>query len=124
MEEDSPTYLARFDSDSFRIGVDNLCTRTLSGNKDHFEDLKLYKGQKVKGIAGGLEIADEGMFVFRIQSDDGQIDTIKIPRSFYMPGLKLPLLSPQHWAETAKDDMPIKFGTKIEADEEGCTLLW
>ena len=28
--QDSPTYLARFDTDSFRIGVDTLCTRTLS----------------------------------------------------------------------------------------------
>ena len=34
------------------------------------------------------------------------------------------MLSPQHWAETAGDNAPIKFGTKIEADEEGCTLLW
>ena len=122
--EDLPTYLARFDTDSFRIGVDTLCTRTLSGNKDHFEDLQLYRGQKVTGISGGLEIAGQGTFVFRIQSDDGIVDTIKIPHSLYVPGIELPLLSPQHWAETAKDNAPIKFGTKIEADEEGCTLLW
>ena len=31
-ELDSPNYLACFDTDSFRIGVDTLCTRTLSGN--------------------------------------------------------------------------------------------
>jgi len=123
IEEDSPTYLARFDSDFFRIGVDTLCTRTLSGNKNHFENLKLYKGQRVTGIAGGLEIAGEGTLVFRFQSNDGQIDTIKIPCSFYVPRLKLPLLSPKHWAETAKDISPIKFRTKIEADEKGCTLL-
>ena len=42
-EQDSPTYLARFITDSFRIGVDTLCTRTQSGNKEHFEDLHLYK---------------------------------------------------------------------------------
>ena len=52
-EEDSPTYLARFNTDSFCIGVDTLCTRTLSGNKEHFEDLQLYKGKEVTGISGG-----------------------------------------------------------------------
>ncbi len=123
-EQDSPTYLAHFDIDSFRIGVDTLCTRTLSGNKEHFEDLHLYKGKEVTGISGGLEIVGEGTFVFNIQSDDGIVDTIKIPRSLYVPGIKLPLLSPQHWAETAGDNSPVKFGTKIEVDEEGCILLW
>ena len=108
-EQDSPTYLARFDTDSFCIGVDTLCTCTLSGNKEHFEDLQLYKGKEVTGISGGLEIAGEGTFVFNIQSNDGIIDTIKIPRSLYVPGIKLLLLSPQHWAETARDNSPVKF---------------
>ena len=51
---------------------------------------------------GGLQIAGEGTFVFNIQSDDGVINTIKILQSLYVPGIKLPLLSPQHWAETAR----------------------
>ena len=84
-EQDSPTYLARFDTDSFRISVDTLCTCTVSGNKDHFGDLQLNKGEEVMGICvGGLQIAGEGTFVFNIQSDDGVIDTIKIPWSLYM----------------------------------------
>ncbi len=49
-EQDSPTYLARFDPDSFCIGVDTLCTHTLSGNKEHFKDLHLYKGKEVTWI--------------------------------------------------------------------------
>jgi hypothetical protein len=52
---DLPTYLARFDTDSFKI-EDTLCSRTMSGNKDHFEDMKPYNGNNVKGIAGGLKI--------------------------------------------------------------------
>ncbi len=58
-----------------------------------------------------------------MSSNDGIIDTIKIPRGLYVAGIKLPLLSPQHWAETARDNSPMKFGTKIEEDEEGFTLL-
>ena len=123
IEEDSPTYLTQFDSNSFRIGVDTLFTHMLSGSNNHFEKQKFYKGQSVKGILGGLEIAGECTFIFRIQSDDRQINTIKIPQSFYVPGLKLPILSPKHWAQTVKDNSPIKFGTKLEADEEGCTVL-
>ncbi len=67
-EQDSPTYLALFDIDSFRIGVDTLCTRTLSGNKEHFEDLHLYKGKEVTGISGGLEIAGEGTGILYLWS--------------------------------------------------------
>ncbi len=52
-EQDSPTYLARFHTDSFRIGVDTLCTRTLSGNKEHVEDLHLYKGKRSQEYQGG-----------------------------------------------------------------------
>ena len=59
----------------------------------------------------------------QIQGNDGQIDTIQIPQSFYVSRLKLPLLSPPHWAEISKDNSPIKYGVKIEADEEGSTLL-
>ena len=68
-----------------------------SGNKDHFKDLQLHEGpQKVTGISGELEIASAGTFVFRIQSDDGLVDTVKIPHSHYVPDLKFPLMSPQH----------------------------
>ena len=109
-------YLAFFDSDSFCIDIDTLCTWTLSGNKNHFQDLQLYNWKRVTCIAGRLEIAGEGMFVFQIEDNNCQIDTIKI--------LKLPLLFPQHWAERVKDNHPIKYEMKIEADEDGCTLLW
>ena len=124
VDEDSTTYLACFDSDSFHIGIDKLCTGTLSDKKSYFQDLRLYNGKSVTGIAEGLEIAGEGTFVSLIEDDDGQSNAINIPCSFYVIGVKLPLLSPQHWAETAKDKNPIKYGTKIKADDDGCTLLW
>ena len=73
------------------------------------------------GISGGLEITSERTFVFRIEDDMDQVDTIRIP---CMPGLKLPLLSLQHWAETAKNNYPIKYGVKIKAYKDGCTLMW
>ena len=53
LNQDSP-YLARYDTDSFRISKDTLCTDNLSGNEDHFKDLQLYKGKNVTGISGGF----------------------------------------------------------------------
>ena len=73
MDRDSPTYLAHFDSDSFHIGIDTICTQTLSGNKNHFQDLRLYNGKSVTGIPGGLEITGEGTFVFQIEDDDAEL---------------------------------------------------
>ena len=48
---------ARFDSDSFKIGIDNHASRTMSPNKDHFEDQNHTRDQ-------GLEIETKGTFVF------------------------------------------------------------
>ena len=41
-----------------------------------------------------------------------------------MTDLKLPLLSPQHLTDTARDNHPIKNRTNTKADEDECTLLW
>ena len=60
-------------------------------------DLKPYTGNNVKGYAGGLKIEATGIFVFfAIQDASGVNDIIMIPNSLYVPGLELPLLSPQH----------------------------
>ena len=82
----------------------------------HFHDLQLYNGKNMTGIAGGLEIAGEGTFISQIEGSNGQVDSIKIPCTFYVPSMKQPLLFPQHWEKTAKDNHPIEYGTKNEAD--------
>ena len=128
-----PTHLARFDSDSSRIGIDTLCSRSMSGSKEHFQNLKLFRSNSiVDGIKDGLEIAGAGTFVFSIQDDLGQKDTIHIPDSLYVPGLKMPLLSPQHWAQTAvaasstatKHSPEDKRGTRIVNLADCCEMYW
>jgi hypothetical protein len=97
----------------------------MSGNiKDQFEDcLKPYTGNNIKGIVGGLKIEATGTFIFAIQDDSGVKDVIRIPNSLYVPGLDLPLLSPQHWAQEAKDNFPVKHGKNVLTDEDGCTIV-
>lgn len=76
-------------------------------SKDYFEDLVLDDHKRrVDGIEGGLEILGRGTFRFDIEDDDGEVHTIRIPNSVYVPGLRYCLLSPQHWAQMANNHHP------------------
>jgi hypothetical protein len=92
----------------------------LSPNKDHFEDLTLYNTTTtVGGIGSGLSIKGVGTFVFKIEDDNGGVHRIKIPNSLYAPGLKTLLLSPQHWAQEARDHHPKPEGTLFFQHQQG-----
>ena len=92
-----------FDSDSFRIGVDNHASFSMANSPHLFQDLRLIEqGTQVHGIGTGLQVKGTGTFVMRINDDDGKTHVIKIPNSLYLPNLKGCLLSPQHWAQEAK----------------------
>jgi hypothetical protein len=95
--------LLTFDSDSFQIGVDNHASFCMADSPHLFEDLQLIdQGKQVDGIGAGLVIKGTGTFVMRIEDDDRETHTIKIPNSLYLPSLRVCLLSPQHWAQEAK----------------------
>jgi hypothetical protein len=121
--EANPPVRARFDTDSFRIGVDTLASCTMSGNKECFENLMLISnGPVVDGFAGNkAKIAGKGTFCFKIEDSKGRLHTIKLPNSAYIPGMKLTLLCPQHWAASTGDD---EDGTYIKMGKNGCWLVW
>ena len=115
----------RFDTDSFKIGVDNHASRCMTNDIRHFERFKPLKTNAiVGGIQGGLAIRGEGTFVFNIEDDEGKTHTIRIPNSLYVPELPMSLLSPQHWAQEANDNTPIQHGTRMENFADGCKLIW
>ena len=116
----------RFDTDSFKIGVDNHASRCMSNNLAHFVDFRPTHGNgaMVGGIQGGLSIRGEGTLVFNVEDDDGRVHTIRIPHSLYLPELPMCLLSPQHWAQEADDNVPIPRGTRMENFADGCRLIW
>jgi hypothetical protein len=119
--EANPPVRARFDTDSFRIGVDTLASCTMSGNRDCFENLMLISnGPVVDGFAGNkAKIAGKGTFCFKIEDSKGRLHTIKLPNSAYIPGMKLTLLCPQHWAASTGDS---EDGTYIKMGKNGCWL--
>jgi len=99
---DSPT-VCRFDTDSFKIGVDTFASKCMVNNPSLLDNLTLTpRTQSVEGISAGLDIAGHGTFVFDIEDDNGSIHTIRITDSLYVPDLKFCLLAPQHWAQEAR----------------------
>jgi hypothetical protein len=119
----SASPLVRFDSDSYPIGVDSHTSKCMANKPHLFEDLRLNKDKgKFNRISNGLEIEGEGTFKFNITNDDGKTHTIKIPNSLYVPKMRRCLLSPQHWAQEARDEqtwMEIKRQWPYE-----CVLNW
>ena len=120
----TPTNLpVRFDSDSFLIGVNSHALRCMVNDTHLFKDLRLSKNNRqVSGIAEGLAIKGEGTFKFDITNDDGQRHTIRIKNSLYVPKMRRCVLSPQHWAQEAKDgETWMEFKIEFPYD---CILNW
>ena len=84
----------RFDTDSFRLGIDSFASACMSSNKDHFTSYEEESGQDFKGIARGLRIAGRGTLSFRIDDDEGRTHKISIPNSVHIPELPMVLISP------------------------------
>jgi hypothetical protein len=96
------------------------------GNNRHLvENLVLVcTAQKVGGISKGLTIQGKGTLVLTINDDTGKPHRVHIPKSLYLPGLRMCLLSPQHWAQEARDNYPLPNGTRMENNANNCVLFW
>ena len=113
-----------FDTDSFEIGVDTQCSRTMSGDKQHFNNLRESSPEyqhPIDGIGGNLAVQGIGTFIFNVQDDAGCISTIKLPNSLYVPGIKMLLLCPQHWYQSTNDHVSKPEGTFIMNYDKACT---
>ena len=89
----------RFDSDSFRIGVDNQSSYSISNNLDDFITPPLPMKAKLLGINGVSPIMGRGTVRWHIDDDDGLTHPITLPNTLYVPSSPMCLLSPQHWAQ-------------------------
>jgi hypothetical protein len=118
------TAMIRFDLDSFLIGVDCHASRCMANAPHLFEDLKSTKMGEAEGIKQRLDIRGIGTFKFKIEDNNGKTHKIKVPNTLYLPDLRRCLLSPQHWAQEARDNYPLPRGTRMESNEEYCILIW
>jgi hypothetical protein len=114
----------QFDSDSYPIGVDCHASCCMANSPHLFEDITLTKMGEVEGIKQGLDIRGVGTFKFKIDDYNGKTHEIKVPNTLYVPDLRRCLLSPQHWAQEARDNHQLPRGTQMENDDKNCVLLW
>ena len=89
---------ARFDTNSFTLGLDGHSSRCMSPHRSQFTNLQPWNGPNIKGIGTapieGIGTIDKWSFA----CDKGQTHTFKIENCLYVPSLHKAILSPQHFA--------------------------
>ena len=105
--------------------VDGHASYCMTNRKDQFDgDLKLvYGDHQVDRIGSGIAIKGIGTFKFNLEDNNGQVYTIRVPHSLYVPSLKRVLLYSHHWAHEAKDSVPTPRGTWM-ATYYNCIILY
>ena len=114
-----------FDTDSFKIGIDNRCSACMSHVRSDFVgELKLIN-RKVKGFGGSLiSNVSVGTIQWRVEDDSGRVSTFTIPNSYYVPEGGVRLLSPQHLAQQLNDNRPTPRGTWCATYGDEVVLYW
>ena len=114
-----------FDSDSYPIKVDNCASKSISPFLDDFigpvEDVHRVR---VKGIGGSVSGIKRGTLKWHIEDDQGKVHTLLLPGSYFVPGSPSRLLSPQHWAQIAKDNKPKPRGTWCATYDDTIVIQW
>ena len=114
-----------FDTDSRKVLIDNCATASITNDINDCCTKPVKIKRRVKGVAGTFHPdIYETTIRWDIEDDDGKIHTITLPRSFYIPSTPTRLLSPQHWAQTAKDNKPVPRGTRCTTYGNSIELVW
>ena len=128
MTSAAPTLSAHqsyFDSDSFPIKIDNCATKSISPSIDDFiGPLEDVHNVRVKGIGGTVTGVKRGTIRWYIEDDLGKVHTLLLPNSYHIPSSPSRLLSPQHWAQVAKDNAPKPRGTWCATYDDEIVLHW
>jgi hypothetical protein len=111
IHEGKSNYNTPFDTDSALLRIDYCATACMSPIKSDFITPLIPIKKKVRGIGGTLKGIMTATMKISIEDDNGVPHDIIAPGSFYVPNCPSRLLSPQHWAQNAKDNYPKWHGT-------------
>jgi hypothetical protein len=115
----------RFDTDSRKIFVDNCATASITNDINDCVTAPVPVRRGIKGIGGTFQTSIyETTIHWTIEDDDGRAYSIDLPKSYYIPKAPQRLLSPQHWAFTAKDNFPRPRGTRCVTYDTAIELQW
>ena len=124
-EQSHQLRLARFDSDSDWVGIDNRTSACISDRESDFKPGTLRpSGRVIKGFGGQLfHNVMVGTLVWRIEDNTGRTHVFTIPGSFYVPEGKVRLFCPQHFAQTRTGPSG-KEGTRLITTADTQVLEW
>jgi len=111
------------------MGVDSRCSVCISGYIEDFREPPTPTNKVIKGFNGSRTYnVMQGTANYQWEDDEGQVHTFDIPGSIYVPGSKVRLLSPQHWAKhvkrQAKRTGHQSYIARESIDDEQCILTW
>jgi hypothetical protein len=110
-----------FDSDLVPIRIDNS-----GATKSVWRDKSQFVGPLTQCRAkfNGMDILCQGTLRLRIDDDNGVSHTKDINGVYFMPELSCNILSPQQWAQSAKDNRPRQRDTYCTTYENALILHW
>ena len=117
-------YNTPFDTSLVLLCINNCAMVCMLPYKLDFITLLVPIQKKVKGVGGTVKGIMMGTMKLMIEDDKGVPHDIIIPGSFYVPNCPLRLLSPQHWAQKAKDNHPMRHGTWCATYDDKIVLEW
>jgi hypothetical protein len=113
--------LMHFDTDSYDILVDNCCSQSITNSLQDFIKPPKISDMWIRGLNGQtITQTKVGTVRWRIHDDAGRIHSILLPNTYYSPHAERRLLSPQHWAQIAKNGR----GTKCTTYHDAIILEW
>jgi hypothetical protein len=115
----------RFDTDSKLIYVDSGATASVTNDLNDCTTTPVPIRRKVNGI-GGLFMSQIYLTTIKwdIEDDDCARHCLSLPKSFYIPGAKTKVMSPQHWCQHSKDTRPMPRGTWCAIYDTCMELQW
>jgi hypothetical protein len=121
----SDRYL-QFDTDSFDIKVDNCCTYSLTPDlADFIGPIPKVKGKYIRSFSGkDTPVLHKGTIKWTVNNDVSIARDIIIPNAYHVPAAPVRLLSPQHWAQQARDNKPNPKGTWCATYDTDIVLQW
>jgi hypothetical protein len=101
------------DTDSFMIGLDKHAKCCMENNVHNFvTKLTPTPNIMVRGVGNQLmEAKGKGTVLWKIEDDNGVVHDKLFPGTLYIPELKLCLLSPHYWCQSADDNFSRRDGT-------------
>jgi hypothetical protein len=96
----------------------------MTNNKSDFVGSTTKIRAKIKGINGISQTCLRGTVKWSFNDSDGRRHDHLISGTYYCPDLPCRLLSPQHWAQVRRDNLPVKGGTVCETLDDSVTLRW